>query len=181
MFELISKHNENLFKEHVEFIYQRYLEILRTTINKKKEEEKLKSDFNFSLINFLAKKIIHNLNKSEITDLDFELLEPYKEGFKILLYILKNYSALRYLRLSGCLLTQKQLTDVYLAVYNKKNFELDLTSLEIDTDLLKLISSSIVDNPYLNVILDDDYKKKLEIINKKIYIKSNKNNKKKHY
>ena len=114
----------------------------------------------------------------QMAQLYFDGLETYKEGIKILKFLINQVDCLRYLNLSGSIIEEKDLiTIIDAAELKNTDFVLELKDMTLSKQVIKLIQEIQRKFPNKSILIDNFYngvKKDLEIRKNRVKNKSNK-------
>lgn len=175
IYNLISKPYQLIYNGYYDQCYIKYSDVFPQA----KKTSSFRKEFRFNLEKKILTYMKNVLIVNQMSQLYFDELESYKEGIKILKFLINQVDCLKYLNLSGSIIDEKDLITIIDAVELKNSdFVLEIKDMTLSTQVIKIIKEIERLFPNKTIIIDDYYngmKKNLEIRKNRVKNKSNKN------
>ena len=143
-----------------------------------KQTSSFKKEFRFNIEKKILTYMKNVLTVNQMAQLYFDGLETYKEGIKILKFLINQVDCLRYLNLSGSIIEEKDLITIIDATELKNtDFVLEIKDMTLSKQVIKIIKEIQRKFPNKSYVIDNFYngvKKNLEIRKNRVKNKTNK-------
>lgn len=174
IYELVNKFYEKTYNGYYELCLMKYIQVFPQA----KQTSTFKKEFRFNIEKKILTYMKNVLIVKQMAQLYFDGLETYKEGIKILKFLINQVDCLRYLNLSGSIIEEKDLiTIIDAAELKNTDFVLELKDMTLSKQVIKLIQEIQRKFPNKSILIDNFYngvKKDLEIRKNRVKNKSNK-------